>query len=117
VHSVNLTVLPFAQGTTTASICQGDSIFLGGAWQTTSGSYLDTLTPLASCNSLLTTSLTVIVLDSAVSQSSNVLTANGTGASYQWFNCATSCISGYLSPQPNSEFIYHRFFGGYGGSG
>lgn len=42
-----------------AAICQGDSVLLAGAFQTTSGSYVDTLTNATNCDSLITTQLTV----------------------------------------------------------
>ncbi|MBN4066170.1 gliding motility-associated C-terminal domain-containing protein, partial [Candidatus Amoebophilus asiaticus] len=52
VDSVLTTVL-------TASICSGDSILLGGAYQTTAGTYFDTLTTGGSCDSIIATSLSV----------------------------------------------------------
>lgn len=45
--------------TTTASICQGDSIYLGGAYQTVNGNYVDTLFTISGCDSVLTTVLSV----------------------------------------------------------
>ncbi len=45
--------------TTTASICQGDSIYLGGAYQTVNGNYVDTLATISGCDSVLTTVLSV----------------------------------------------------------
>lgn len=46
-------------GSATAAICQGDSILLGGAFQTTAGNYVDTLMNAAGCDSILTTTLSV----------------------------------------------------------
>ena len=43
-----------------ASICQGDSIFLGGAWQTMAGIYTDQLFTSFGCDSTIVTALTVI---------------------------------------------------------
>lgn len=43
----------------TASICSGDSIFLGGAWQNTAGSYIDWMTSIYGCDSVVTTELIV----------------------------------------------------------
>ncbi|MBW8060587.1 MAG: hypothetical protein FVQ78_09800, partial [Solirubrobacterales bacterium] len=43
-----------------AAICQGDSIQLpGGSWVTTAGIYNDTLTTIAGCDSVITTTVTV----------------------------------------------------------
>ena len=44
--------------TDTVNICAGDSVFLGGAWQSTAGNYVDNFTT-ATCDSMVTT--TVIV--------------------------------------------------------
>src|SRR6185295_13667021 len=44
----------------TASICNGDSLFVGGDFQTTSGTYVDSFTTSSGCDSLLITELTVL---------------------------------------------------------
>lgn len=60
IHTVSLTV-PSNQGAVTSvSICQGDSLFAGGAFQTSTGIYTDTLTSSAGCDSIVSTNLTVI---------------------------------------------------------
>ena len=41
------------------AICQGDSIYAAGAFQTTTGIYYDSLTTIMGCDSITTTSLTV----------------------------------------------------------
>ncbi|MCH8329924.1 MAG: T9SS type A sorting domain-containing protein [Bacteroidetes bacterium] len=46
--------------TVTRSIDQGDSILLGGAYQTTAGDYIDTFSAVNNCDSVVTTMLTVI---------------------------------------------------------
>ncbi len=45
---------------TQASICDGESYFVGGAEQTTSGNYNDTLMTAGGCDSVVTTTLTVL---------------------------------------------------------
>lgn len=57
--STVLTVLPLAFDTVSVTICDGDSVLLGGSFQTASGSYLDTLVAANGCDSLLTSVLTV----------------------------------------------------------
>jgi len=42
------------------SICDGDSILLGGAYQFTGGTYIDTLPTINGCDSILTTTLTIL---------------------------------------------------------
>lgn len=49
---LNLTVIPPAIGTSVESICQGDSLFVGGAYQTISGIYSDTLNAFNGCDSI-----------------------------------------------------------------
>jgi len=41
-------------------ICQGDSLFVGGAWQNTAGTYVDSFTTVLGCDSLIQTNLTII---------------------------------------------------------
>ena len=43
----------------TMDICQGDSIFLEGSFQTNTGSYYDTLLNINSCDSVVNTNLTI----------------------------------------------------------
>jgi len=57
--TTTLTVLSLGTSSTAAFICSGDSILLQGAYQTTSGSYFDTLTATNGCDSIITTTLTV----------------------------------------------------------
>ncbi len=59
IFGINLTVNPVYNSTLTPNICQGDSAFAGGAWQTSTGTYLDNLTTAAGCDSTITTNLTV----------------------------------------------------------
>ncbi|MBN4071441.1 T9SS type A sorting domain-containing protein [Crocinitomix catalasitica] len=42
-------------------INDGDSLFVGGGWQTSSGTYVDTLLTAEGCDSIVTTNLTVAV--------------------------------------------------------
>jgi gliding motility-associated-like protein len=44
----------------TALICAGDSLFLGGAWQTSAGNYKDTLTASGGCDSIVATNLSIV---------------------------------------------------------
>ena len=55
--AVNITVPQPASVSANATICSGDSIFVGGAYQTTAGVYIDTLTTTLGCDSILTTTI------------------------------------------------------------
>ncbi len=61
IITTNLTVNPASVNNVSATICQGDSILLGGAYQTTPGTYNDTIFGgnVYGCDSIITTNLTV----------------------------------------------------------
>lgn len=56
----NLTVVQPTSSNTSLSICAGDSVLLGGVWQTQAGNYADTLTATTGCDSIVTTTLSLI---------------------------------------------------------
>ena len=68
VHSVSST-------TSVASICQGDSMFLGGSYQTTSGTYIDLFT-VNGCDSTAETTLTVFPMADAAILSDSMFCEN-----------------------------------------
>jgi len=55
----NLTVLPASRTNIPVTICSGQSYFAGGAFQTQSGTYYDTLTAANGCDSIVATILDV----------------------------------------------------------
>ncbi|MBL4593184.1 MAG: gliding motility-associated C-terminal domain-containing protein [Flavobacteriales bacterium] len=57
--TTTITINPTASTNTTAAICQGDSIMLGGVFQNTAGIYNDTLSTSLGCDSVIVTTLTV----------------------------------------------------------
>jgi gliding motility-associated-like protein len=57
--TMTITVNPIVSGSTNASICQGDSILIGGVFVSTAGSYTETLTSSVGCDSILTTNLSI----------------------------------------------------------
>ncbi|HPI55464.1 MAG TPA: T9SS type A sorting domain-containing protein, partial [Chitinophagaceae bacterium] len=52
-----------------------------------SGTYFDTLVNVNGCDSLITLNLTINQVDTSVTQSGASLTANASGATYQWLTC------------------------------
>ena len=60
----NLIVNPIKYATDSKVICEGDSIFVGGGWQSEEGTFVDVLTSISGCDSILETEL--IVLDNSV---------------------------------------------------
>jgi len=59
ISRTTLTVNPNFLTNLSAEICQGESVFLGGASQTTAGIYFDTLATNKGCDSVLRTTLIV----------------------------------------------------------
>jgi len=59
VVSMALIVSPNYFSSNTISICQGDSIFLGGMHQSNSGIYLDSLPSITGCDSIVETTLLI----------------------------------------------------------
>ncbi|HAD95827.1 MAG TPA: hypothetical protein DCG19_00395 [Cryomorphaceae bacterium] len=57
IITTSLDVLPLTGKRDTALICEGDSLYIGGSWQTTPGAYTDTLVAFNGCDSILTTEL------------------------------------------------------------
>lgn len=59
IRTLNLTLKNKNFSTTSITICEGQSYFAGGHLQTSTGIYIDTLTNIAGCDSIITTNLTV----------------------------------------------------------
>ena len=59
VDSTTITIHATSALAQNMSICQGDSILLGGSFQTTAGIYVDTLTNSNNCDSIITTTLSI----------------------------------------------------------
>jgi len=59
VLRTTLYIVPAFIDSNTYVICDGDSILLGGAYQTTAGVYIDTLLSVMPCDSVVVTTLTV----------------------------------------------------------
>jgi hypothetical protein len=74
------------------SICYGDSLMLFGHYQSTTGSYYDTIPGTgSSCDSVVWVNLTVLpMMDTSVTNNGLTLTSNQLASSYQWYECATN---------------------------
>ncbi|MEO1413534.1 MAG: immunoglobulin domain-containing protein, partial [Bacteroidota bacterium] len=59
ISVVEIEVSPVYAETVQAEICPGDSLFLAGAYQTTAGNYVDTLSTVSGCDSIITTQLSL----------------------------------------------------------
>lgn len=92
VIKTTLNILPVSVTNQNISICENESIFIGGGWQSTSGNYFDTLIAANGCDSIITTILKTDTLPAAKISSdvsticmgeSILLNASG-GKSYLW---------------------------------
>lgn len=86
IITTQLTVLQPSASSASASVCSGDSILLGGSWQYAAGSYYDTLVAANTCDSIITTHLTVFsVAVPVIIQTGDTLVSSAT-AGNQWYN-------------------------------
>jgi len=89
IVETNLTVLPVYNLQHSISICEGDSVYLEGAYQKTSGVYHDSFLSSGGCDSSIVTELEVYTIDPSVSVIDNTLHAITGYSYYQWIDCNT----------------------------
>lgn len=86
-------VTPIYALSETITACSGTTvIFPDGSTQvvTADYSYTSALQTTTGCDSIITTNVTVPVIDNSVSQSNFTLTANASTATYQWLDCGNN---------------------------
>lgn len=98
--TLNLTVNPNNDISITDTICEGESYILGTQQLHNSGSYSEHFSNTYSCDSVVNLQLTVLAINSGVTQNQHILTANATGVNYQWIDCdnGNAPISGETNP-------------------
>jgi hypothetical protein len=95
--------LPANTFTQSPTVCAGQSVTVGTHTYATSATYTDVLTSLVnSCDSTVTTHLTVNLVDTSVSVSTATLTSHASPAIYQWINCNNGNAS--ILGQTNQSF-------------
>jgi Secretion system C-terminal sorting domain/Concanavalin A-like lectin/glucanases superfamily len=96
----NLTINPAITSSQSISICAGQSYSINGNTYNTSGIYLDTLTAVNTCDSIVTTNLLVKPAINISTTTNNLtITANAINATYQWINCTTNTNIGGATNQ------------------
>ena len=92
----------------TATICDGDAYSFGSQSLTSAGTYTEIFSSTTCGDSVVSLKLSVTTADISVTQTGNHLSANATGVTYQWTDCAAGPISGETSkdfmPTKNGEY-------------
>jgi len=95
VATLNLTINSSNSGSESVSVCDGYTWAANNMTYTTSGNYTATLQNVNGCDSVATLNLTVISIDTSLTQSGTTLTSNDNSGSYQWIDCdANTAITG-----------------------
>ncbi len=95
--TLDLTINTHSTSNITETACFSYTSPSGNVW-TTSGVYPDTIPNATGCDSLMFIDLTITTVDTTVTQSGVDLSANASGATYQWVECpAMTPISGETS--------------------
>ena len=92
VVTFDLTVNKNKQATISVNACRPYTSPSGSLVTGTSGTYLDTISTMAGCDSAMTIHLTVMQADTSLGMMGSVLTANASPAHYQWLDCQSGII-------------------------
>jgi hypothetical protein len=105
---IELTVAQPTTSSITESACNSYTA-PDGTIYTATGAYTAVIPNDSGCDSTITIALTVEQMDTTLSYSDGILTANQSGVAYQWINCSTmNPIAGATSQSftPSSNGIY-----------
>jgi gliding motility-associated-like protein len=112
VTNTTVTIHPTQSVPQNLSICQGDSIFLAGAFQTIAGVYTDSLLNSNNCDSIIITTLTVNPIPVVTTSNDtticpgNLITISANGATtYTWDNGLGAGQNHNVSPALTTTYI------------
>lgn len=88
--SFSITVNPAYFSTENHSICEGETYNWHGTEYTSAGTYTTDFNSVNGCDSVCTLNLSVVTVDTSLTVSDPVITANLSGAAYQWLDCNNS---------------------------
>ena len=77
----------FAQN---VSICQGDSVQVGSHYYMLAGTYTTSIPTSAGCDSVITTTVSVLPADATIAMNGSTFTAPANALTYQWINCSNN---------------------------
>jgi hypothetical protein len=89
VVTLNLTINNSSTGTDVQTACDSYTWIDGNTYTSSTSQPTFTLTNAVGCDSVVTLDLTINTVNVSVTQAGEVLTADETGATYQWLDCET----------------------------
>ncbi|MDX5345704.1 MAG: T9SS type A sorting domain-containing protein, partial [Hymenobacteraceae bacterium] len=102
VVTLNLTIKQNTTGVDVQNACGSFTWINGITYTASNNTATHTLTNAAGCDSVVTLNLTVTTADTSVTRNGAILTANATGAAYQWIDCNNGGLP--ISGQTNQSF-------------
>lgn len=87
IINLTLSILPNVLAQREASICAGETYSFYGQNLGTAGVYTALAPSATGCDTLVTLTLAVNTVNNTVTLTDGTLTAQATGATFQWFNC------------------------------
>jgi gliding motility-associated-like protein len=115
IISTTLSVTAAIEENQNISICSGDSTFIGGAFQTESGQYTDTLTAIGGCDSIVITSLLVNPIPLITAEDVDILPCQSAqlfasgGLTYSWTPDSTlscsNCPDPIATPSETTAYV------------
>ena len=85
--TLNLTIINSSTGTDSHTTCDSYTWIDGNTYTSSTNTPTYTLTNAAGCDSVVTLNLTVNTVNSSITNTTPTLTADATGATYQWLDC------------------------------
>jgi hypothetical protein len=87
IITLNLTINQNTSSTDTQTACDSYTWAINSTTYSTSGTYTASLTNAAGCDSTITLDLIIDTLTPSLTVAGNILTAQPSGATYQWLDC------------------------------
>lgn len=89
IVTLNLVSVASTSSSISVALCPGTPYSFGSVQITAPGTYTRTVVNSNGCDSTITLTATLTVVDNNVAQVGNQLSASATNASYQWIDCGT----------------------------
>ena len=87
VVTLDLTIINSSTGTDSHTTCDSYTWIDGNTYTSSTNTPTYTLTNAAGCDSVVTLNLTVNTVNNSITNTTPTLTADATGATYQWLDC------------------------------